>query len=90
MQLLLGFQVIKHRDNPDPCFDAFLQFEAVCLVISLLKYSTMKQAVDEIRATGQYVFWRDEDRKKGYVSQYLKRVRNRGKSNGSADESSEY
>ncbi len=52
-------------------------------------YTYMKMAVDEIRATGQYVFWRDEDRKKGYVSQYLKRVRNRGKNNGPADESTE-
>ena len=33
----------------------------------------MKVAVDEIRATGQYVFWRDEDRKKGYASNYHKK-----------------
>ncbi len=52
-------------------------------------YTYMKMAVDEIRATGQYEFWRDEDRKKGYVSRYLKRVRNRGKNNEPADESSE-
>lgn len=38
-------------------------------------YTFMKQAVDEIRQTGQYVFWRDEDRKKGYVSAYKKRFR---------------
>jgi hypothetical protein len=38
-------------------------------------YTYMKQAVDEIRTTGQYVFWRDEDRKKGYVSAYKKRGR---------------
>jgi hypothetical protein len=38
-------------------------------------YTYMKMAVDEIRATGQYVFWRDEDRKKGYVSAYKKRSR---------------
>ena len=38
-------------------------------------YTYMKMAVDEIRATGQYVFWRDEDRKKGYVSAYKKRGR---------------
>ena len=36
-------------------------------------YTYMKQAVDEIRTTGQYVFWREEDRKKGYVSAYFKR-----------------
>ena len=38
-------------------------------------YTHMKQVVDEIRATGQYLFWRDEDRKKGYVSAYKKRFR---------------
>jgi len=38
-------------------------------------YTFMKQAVDEIRSTGQYVFWRDEDRKSGYVSAYKKRFR---------------
>ncbi len=41
-------------------------------------YSYMKAAVDEIRATGQHVFWRDEDRLKGYVSYYHKR-KNRSK-----------
>ena len=38
-------------------------------------YTFMKIAVDEIRSTGQYVFWRDDDRKKGYVSSYKKRTR---------------
>ena len=52
-------------------------------------FTLMKQAVDEIREVGQYVFYRDSDRKKGYISQYLKRVRDRGKNNESADESSE-
>lgn len=32
----------------------------------------MKQAVDEIRRHGQYVFWRDESRKKGYASRYFR------------------
>ncbi|NJN28783.1 MAG: hypothetical protein HC819_23795 [Cyclobacteriaceae bacterium] len=35
-------------------------------------YTYMKMALDEIRATGQYVFWRNEARKKGYVSNYFK------------------
>lgn len=35
-------------------------------------YTFMKEAVDEIRRHGQYVFWRNENRKKGYVSRYLK------------------
>ena len=36
-------------------------------------YSYMKAAVDEIRTTGQYVFWSYDDKKKGYVSYYFKR-----------------
>jgi hypothetical protein len=52
-------------------------------------YTYMKLASDEIREVGQYVFYRDSDRKKGYVSQYLKRVRIRSKNNGSSDETSE-
>ena len=39
-------------------------------------YTHLKEAVDEIRNCGQYVFWRDENRLKGYVSHYHKR-RNR-------------
>jgi hypothetical protein len=39
-------------------------------------YAFMKLAVDEIRATGQYAFWRDEDRKKGYVSCTIKSDQN--------------
>ena len=35
-------------------------------------FTHLKEAVDEIRASGQYVFWRDEDRFHGYVSQYQK------------------
>lgn len=42
-------------------------------------YSYMKQAVDEIRHHGQYVFWRNEDRKKGYVSMFAKRKNNASK-----------
>ncbi len=36
-------------------------------------YTYLKQAMDEIRECGQYVFWRDEQRYKGYISQYVKR-----------------
>ena len=35
-------------------------------------YTFLKQAVDEIRHHGQYVFWRNDDRVKGYVSKYHK------------------
>lgn len=34
-------------------------------------YAYVKEAVDEIRRHGQYVFWRTEERKKGYVSRFL-------------------
>ena len=47
-------------------------------------YTYMKMAVDEIRATGQYVFWRDEDRKKGYVSSYFRKM-NQSKKNRSTN-----
>lgn len=42
-------------------------------------YTYVKQAVDEIRHHGQYVFWRNEERKKGYVSRYVKQHFTRAK-----------
>jgi hypothetical protein len=36
-------------------------------------YTHLKQAVDEIRECGQYVFWRDEARRDGYASDYHRR-----------------
>lgn len=35
-------------------------------------YTYMKLAVDEIRRQGQYVFWRNPQRKKGYVSRFYR------------------
>ena len=35
-------------------------------------YVFLKKAVDEIREHGQYVFWKDDERKKGYYSQHMK------------------
>ena len=35
-------------------------------------FAYLKEAVDEIRYHGQHVFWRNPERKKGYVSQYRK------------------
>ncbi len=32
----------------------------------------MKDAVDEIRRCGQYIFWKDEQRHKGYTSKYIR------------------
>jgi len=49
-------------------------------------YTYMKMAMDEIRNTGQYVFWRDEDRKKGYVSAYFKRKNQKNPNVGHVEE----
>ena len=35
-------------------------------------YTYLKQAVDEIREAGKYVFWKDDNRIKGYHIQYFK------------------
>lgn len=37
-------------------------------------YTLLKQVVDEIRDCGKYVFWRNDDRLKGYSSAYYKRL----------------
>jgi hypothetical protein len=47
-------------------------------------YTHLKEAVDEIRASGQYVFWRNEKRFQGYISQYHKKFNS--KSQSSPDE----
>lgn len=36
-------------------------------------YTYLKQAVDEVKHHGQFVFWRSPDRLKGYKSSYLQR-----------------
>lgn len=41
----------------------------------------MQEAVDEIYRVGQYVFWKDEDRLKGYYSKYKRRKRKRKSKN---------
>ena len=38
-------------------------------------YTLLKIVVDEIRACGRYVFWRDPDRRIGYESAYNRRMR---------------
>ncbi len=42
-------------------------------------YTYLKQALDEIRACGQYVFWRNEERYKGYISSYHKKEHKKAK-----------
>ncbi len=41
-------------------------------------FTLLKLAVDEICDFGQYLFWKDEERKKGYSCPYLRRVRKKG------------
>jgi len=48
-------------------------------------YTHLKQAVDEVRACGQYVFWKNPDRAKGYASEYLRQ--NRQKASAKANPS---
>lgn len=49
--------------------------ENVSRIIRDKAYTYVKQALDEVRACGQFVFWRDDARLKGYVSQYFKNRR---------------
>jgi hypothetical protein len=37
-------------------------------------YSQLKEVVKEIRRVGKYVFWKDDFRRRGYVSNYIRRV----------------
>ncbi len=48
-------------------------------------YAHMKEAVDEIRRCGQYVFWRDKIRYTGYTSRFIKR-KNQKASNNTIEE----
>lgn len=43
-------------------------------------YTFMKKAIDEIRRNGQYAFWKNPQRQKGYISQYYKKL-NAGRKN---------
>lgn len=50
-------------------------------------FTYLKWAVDEVCEIAQYAFWRDDGRKRGYSSHYLRRVRRRSaKKNGSNEE----
>ena len=40
-------------------------------------FTHLKEAVDKIRKCGQYVFWRNAARVKGYRSDYLRKLRRR-------------
>lgn len=53
-------------------------------VIRDKSYTYLKLLVDEIRAAGKYLFWRNPDRLKGYSSDYWRRV-NRSKNKENID-----
>ncbi len=40
-------------------------------------FTFLKEAVDEVREFGQYVFWRNDDRFRGYRSEYTRRANSR-------------
>jgi hypothetical protein len=44
-------------------------------------FTFLKQAVDEIRACGQYVFWQDAERARGYASAHMRAQRRRASRN---------
>lgn len=46
-------------------------------------YTHLKQAVDAIRECGQFVFWKNEDRAKGYASEYMRQARKASKKSDS-------
>ncbi|MDY6935254.1 MAG: hypothetical protein SVZ03_13655 [Spirochaetota bacterium] len=48
-------------------------------------YTHLKEAVDEVREFGRFVFWRDETRIKGYASQYLRRSRRKSEAKGESE-----
>lgn len=52
-------------------------------------YTLLKQAVDEVRACGQYVFWDSESRRLGYHSDYLRSLRKGSGSKAETPESAE-
>lgn len=47
--------------------------DSEAMIIRDKAFTLLKQAVDEIRECGKYVFWRNPDRLKGYTSDYWQR-----------------
>jgi len=48
--------------------------DSEAMIIRDKAYTYLKQAIDEIRECGKYVFWRNPDRCQGYTSDYWKKV----------------
>jgi len=49
-------------------------------------FTYLKIAVDEVCEIGQYIFWKNSERKKGYSSDYLRRIRNKRQRNSAITE----
>lgn len=49
------------------------QTDSEAMIIRDKAFTLLKQAVDEIRECGKFVFWRNPDRLKGYTSDYWQR-----------------
>ena len=52
-------------------------------------YTHLKEAVDEIRSFGQFVFWNDPARYRGYTSEYARRTRKKLESRKNSDDAEE-
>jgi len=51
------------------------QMDSEAMVIRDKAFTFLKQAVDEVRECGKFVFWRNADRAAGYASDYWQRKR---------------
>lgn len=49
------------------------QTDSEAMIIRDKAFTLLKQAVDEVRECGKFVFWRNPDRLKGYTSDYWQR-----------------
>ena len=54
---------------------------AASLLVRDQAYTHLKEAVDMVRKKGQYVFWRNEDRLRGYASEYHRKAASKSKNN---------
>lgn len=52
-------------------------------------FTHLRQAMDEVRACGRFLFWRDERRLRGYRSEYKRRHRGQAGDESLADESND-
>ncbi|MDY6934062.1 MAG: hypothetical protein SVZ03_07555 [Spirochaetota bacterium] len=65
MSDLLGVTTVERADSSES------------IKIRNKAYTHLRYAIDEIRAFGLYVFWRDEARYKGYTSEYNRKRRSK-------------